>query len=236
MAVLLFGGVANTLFLGLQLYIWIILFMGIALVGSYFAWYFLFWLPLQPFWGLFHARMRKESAAFTFDKNLDFVLKSEKKAKLIFDETVIEAKKVQKVWDHSPSGIMGVTSVDLIFDAYGEWVDINSPVRQEIDKSVVLWNETNPEDEIHTLLLFSRLLHEGKIQCPVDKDVIIPWLRIRAAMTPKSIGNFAGYIRQLSETIGVESVQNLNNYGILILVACGGVCCLMFASKWLKLM
>ena len=234
MAVLLFGGVMNTLILQLQLYIWCILAMFLMLVGSYFGWYFLFWEKLRPLWGLFHAHMRKESAAFTFDKNLNFVLKSEKKAKLIFDETVGEAKKAQKVWDHSPSGMIGRVQTDLIFDE-GEWTDVSSPNRQEIDKAVVMWNETNPEDEIHTLIMFGHLLQTGKIQCPIDKDIVIPWLRIRAAMTPKSIGNFAGYIRQLSETIGVESVQNLNNYGILILVACGLISVSMFAFKALKL-
>lgn len=208
--------------------------MFLLLVGSYFCWYYLFWLPLAPLHGIFFAHIRKESVAFIFDQNLNFILKSEKKAKLIFDETVEEAKKAQKKWSHAPSGIVGRVSADLLFDA-DRWTEVDSPTRQEIDKAVVLWNETNPEDEIHTLIRFGELLQDGKIQCPVDKVYVVPWLRVRSAMIPKTIGAFAGYCRQLQELLNQEVTTNLNNYGIIVLICCMLICGGMFAFKALKL-
>ena len=139
MPVLLFGGVLNTLALGLQVYYWIILALAIVAVGSYVGWHFLFWEPIFPLHGIFYAHIRKEQAAFVFDTNLNFVLKSEKKAKLIFNETAVQAKKAQKVWDYSPSGMIGRVTTDIIFDN-DRWTELDSPARQEIDKTVTICN------------------------------------------------------------------------------------------------
>jgi hypothetical protein len=235
MPVLLFGGVLNTLALGLQVYYWIILALAIAAVGSYVGWHVLFWSPLKPLWGLFYAAIRHEQVAFTFDSNLNFVLKSEKKAKLIFNETPEQAKKAQKVWDYSPSGMIGKTTADLILDA-DRWTELDSPARQEIDKAVTIWNEAHPgTDEIHTLLRFGALLQAGMITCPIDSTITVPWLRIRSAFSPKSMGAFAGYTRQLAKLSEQTKQEDLNKYGIYILVFSLLICIMMIGVKVLKL-
>lgn len=235
MPVLLFGGVLNTLVLGIQIYYWLILVFGIAAVGSYVGWYVLFWSPLKPLWGLFYAAIRHEQVAFTFDSNLNFVLKSEKKAKLIFNETPEQAKKAQKVWDYSPSGMIGKTTADLILDA-DRWTELDSPARQEIDKAVTIWNEAHPgTDEIHTLLRFGALLQSGMITCPIDSTITVPWLRIRSAFAPKSMGAFGGYCRQIAKLSESKKQEDINQYAIWILVFSGAICLMLIAVKALHL-
>jgi len=235
MPVLLFGGVMNTLILQIQLYFWIILALGIAAVGSYVGWYFLFWQPISPLHGIFYAHIRKEQACFVFDNNLNFVLKSEKKGKLIFNETAAAAKKAQKVWDYSPSGMIGKVTTDLIFDG-DRWTELDSPARQEIDKTVTVWNEAHPgTDEIHTLLRFGALLQSGMITCPIDSTVTVPWLRIRSAFAPKSMGAFAGYTRQIAKLSESKKQEDINHHAIWILVFCGAICLMMIAVKALHI-
>ena len=236
MPFLLFNGALNQLVFGLQLYFWVMLALFIGVVASYAAWYVLFWQPLKPLHGHFFAHVRKEFNAFVFNFYLKFVLKSEKEAKLLYNETIKEARLAQPDWEESPSGRMGRVQTDLIFDAH-RWTEIGSPARNEIDKVVEVWNEAEKgKDEIHTLIKFSRYLQEGKIACPIDKTITVPWLRIRAAIfTPKTTGKWQGYIGQLAERLKKDQKSEFMMYGIYVLIFCALICVMMIGTKALHL-
>lgn len=236
MPYLLFNGTLNQLVLGLQAYFWVILALGIATIASFAAWYILFWLPLKPLHGHFTAHVRREFNAFVFNYYLKFILKSEKEAKLLYDETIREARLAQVDWEESPSGRMGRVQTDLIFDA-NRWTEIGSPARNEIDKVVQVWNEQQTgKDEIHTLLKFSKYLQEGKITCPIDKTVTVPWLRMRAAIfTPKTTGKWQGYIGQLAELLKKSDKTDFTMYGVYILIFCGLICGMMIVTRAMHL-
>ena len=237
MPYLFFGGMMNTLVLGIQMYLWIMLLGILGIVITNVAFYVFFWAPLKPLHGLFTSYQRKENAAFTFDENLNFVLKSEKKAKLLYDETIAEAKKAQPDWEQSAAGLIGRVSTELIFDPYG-WTDVTSEARKEIDNTVEIWNasHTDGKDTIHTLLKFSRLLHEGAITAPIDKNFRVSWLRIYSAFPQLRLKSaWAGYLRQLAQQLLDDKKKDFTNMGIYLLLFCGIVDTMLIATGALGL-
>ena len=236
---LLFNGAMNNTVFGLQVYFWIILAMFIITVTTYAVWWFFFWMPLTPLHGHFKAHISKINSAFVFDEHLNFDLRSEKRAKLIFDETVKEAKEAQRDWHVAPSGLIGKVLTDLIFDG-GRWTDLTSPERDEIERIADLWNETNPSDEIHTLMKFRRYLEQGKFAAMGVKEIVQPtynvsWLRIDKAIPKDHIQPmWDGYLRQLSERMNKDDSGNMSIYAYLVLGISALICIGMLAIKFLK--
>lgn len=224
---LLFDGAMNRTFLGLQAYIWVMLLFFILAVGSYVVWYFFFWAPLKPVHGHFIAHTRKINSALTFDENLNFLMQSEKKAKLIFDITVKEAKKLQKDWEYAPSGLIGKVLCDLVFDG-GGWTKLDSPVRAIIERVAATYNDTHPDDMIMTLGKFHKRLTEGKLSgiegvSEIPTTYRVPWARIDAAI-PRDHEQpmWDGYLRQLARQKDNEENNPDNKYlGYLIII--GGI-------------
>jgi hypothetical protein len=241
MSYLLFDGVFNKAAMGLPIYIWILLILLLFAVFSCVLWYVLFWMPLKPLHGLFEAYMKKQFVAFVFDYNLKFILKSERNAKLLYDESIGAAKKAQPDWDDAPSGRIGKVQTDLIFDG-DRWTEIGSPARKEIDACVQVWNEAQEyktereKDEIHTLIKFARYLHEGKVACNIRKEIIVPWIRIKSSLVTKSRGQWAGYIRQLANDMQAVDKSDYTMFGVYILVFCGFICIALILTKVLHLM
>lgn len=162
MQYLLFDGLLNQTFLGLPFYIWVILALFLVSVTTYCLWLFFFWLPLKPVHGHFISHISHINSALVFDDTLKFDMRSEKKAKLIFDESIAASREQQRDWDYAPSGLIGRVQNDLIFDG-GKWTDLKSPVRAEIERIAETHNEGNPNDEIHTLDKFYRYAIAGKL-------------------------------------------------------------------------
>jgi len=233
---LLMDGIFNNTFLGLQLYIWVMLALFLLGVGTYAVWYFFFWVPLTPVHGHFTAHVSKINSALTFDENLNFVMRSEKKSKLIFDEKVSEARERQKDWEVAPSGLIGRVLNDLIFDG-GKWTDLNSPVRAEIERIAAGYNELNPDDEIHTLEKFYRRLCEEKLgPCPTIKRTYkVDWKRIDFAIPPDHVQTqWDGYLGQLARKMNEDVATDMSMYAYLILGISGLICLGMLVIKFLK--
>ena len=154
------------------------------------------------------------------------------------DYSVHTAKLLQGDWDEYPLVTIGQTPSELIFDAY-HWTDARSVDREQIAKCVDIYNETNPNDEIHSLSKFYRYatMKQPKIVCPgVKLTVTVPWVRVDAAFPLKRYkASWAGFLRQMAEDLAGKMQGDINRFAILI--ACLGVviCILMFIGKWLHL-
>lgn len=226
----------NTLFLGLQAYIWLMLALFILGVGTNVVWYFFFWSPLKPVHGHFAAHISHINSAFTFDENLRFSLHSEKRAKLIFDTTIKTAKTLQKDWDVAPCGLIGRVLNDLIFDG-GKWLDLESPVRAEIERVAAVYNEANPDDQIMTLGKFWKRLAAGSLgeQPDIPKYYVVPWKRIDLAIPKDHIQPmWDGYLRQLARQKDNDANAEYGMYGYIILGVSGLICLGMIAVKFLS--
>ncbi len=237
MPYLFFGGAMNQMVMGIQMYFWLMLIGILGIVISNVVFYVFFWAPLKPLHGLFTSYQRKENAAFTFDEHLNFVLKSEKKAKLIYNETIAEAKKAQPDWETSPSGLIGRVSTELIFDPFG-WTDVTSEARKAIDNSVEIYNEAHQDgkDSIHTLLKFSRLLHDGAVSVPIEKNFRVSWLRIYSAFPQLRLKSaWAGYLRQLAQQLLDDKKSDFSNMGLWLLAFCALVDVMLMATGALGL-
>lgn len=232
---LLFDGALNVQYLGLQAYIWIMLVMGIIAVGFYVVWYVFFWAPLKPVHGHFASHLYHTNSAFTFDENLKFTLFSEKKSKLIFDITVKEAKELQKDWDTAPCGLIGRVLNDLIFDG-GGWLDLNAPVRADIERVASVYNEANPDDQIMTLGKFWKHLNAGKLgeQPGIERYYTVPWKRVDMAIPKDHIQPmWDGYLRQLARQKDTEDNKDYGMYGYIILALACVICVGMLGIKFL---
>lgn len=236
---LLFGGALNNTFFGLQIYFWVILAMFLITCISYAVWYFFFWMPLKPLHGHFKAHTGGINSAFVFDEHLNFDLRSEKRAKLIFDMTVKEAKERQRDWYTAPSGLIGRVLTDLIFDG-GRWARMDSSEREEIERVAQLWNESNPDDEVLTLIKFHKYLTEGRFEkmgIPVNlkPTYTVSWLRIDKAIPQgRKQSSWDGYLRQLAKKINEGETTDYNMYAYIILGMTAMICAGMLLLKFLK--
>lgn len=232
----LFDGLLNQTFLGLQFYIWLMLALFLLCAGTYAVWYFFFWMPLTPAHGHFLSHIYHTNSALTFDEHLNFVMRSEKKAKLIFDMTVKEAKELQKDWDYAPSGLIGRVLDDLIFDA-GGWLKLDSPVRAEIERVASVYNDANPDDQIMTLGKFYRRLSEGKLgACPdIPRTFTVNWRRIDFAIPKDHVAPmWDGFLRQFAHTLHEVNNSDYTNYGYIILGGSILISLGMIAVSYLK--
>ena len=236
---LLFDGALNTAILGLPAYIWLMLVLLIFTVGSYALWYFFFWLPLKPVQGHFISHFNKTNSALTFDEHLNFVMKSEKKAKLIFDITTKDAKELQKDWDYAPSGLIGKVLCDLMF-VTNDWNKIGSPTRVAIESIAAAYNETHDDDQVMTLEKFYKRLMEGAFNgyegvLDIKTTYRVNWRRIDFAIPKDHIQPmWDGYLRQLAKMINEDTNAGSAGFGYVILGGSVLISLAMLALKFLS--
>lgn len=229
------GGIFSGMFFGVQIYFWLFLIAAIAIITSHLLWWGLFWLPLHPFYGLHTARKNKTNAAVIFDLQLIYELISEKDAKLVYPETVEQAREYQKTWDEAPCAIISGVPTDLVLDS-DNWTRSKSPQRRQIEQCIDFWNENHPEDEIHSLSKFQKKLLLGHIICPADvkKTTTVSWLRIDSAFPlARAEAAWAGYKRLLATLLTKEEqAGDTGKYFFYILGFSAVICLLMFLMKF----
>jgi hypothetical protein len=229
----LFGGLFNLVLLGIPVWIWVLLFMVLILVFSNAYWFFMFWSPLKPLHGLWTASWNKLDAALLSDINLNLKLVSEKYSKVIFDETLTEAKNSEQDWKEITSGQIGIVGTDIIIDI-GKWTNPNSEERYIIEETADKWNMEHPDDQIHSFYKFTNYVMEGKIKLDIKTTETIDWIRIESAF-PKTrkTASYAGYIRQLAEKLDKEERAKFDNIAIYLIVGSVSVSILLILSKFI---
>jgi hypothetical protein len=116
----------------------------------------------------------------------------------------------------------GGIEVDLIFD-FDQWIYDNppSPQRLEMIRVTDMWNESNPQDEIYTVMKFQTYLIEGKFDGMYNPDILkktvrIPWARIKAAFPTKG-ATTPGYERQRAKEMEDEQDGDLRGYTLPVI-------------------
>lgn len=236
---LLFGGALNTVFLGLPAYLWLMLALVLVIGATFVIWFFFFWEPLKPVHGHFTAHLHKINSALTFDEHLNFVMISEKKAKLIFDASIKEAKELQKDWDYAPSGLIGKVLCDLVFSA-NDWTRIGSPTRLAIERVASVYNDTHEDDRVMTLDKFHKYLVGHKFDgiegiSEIKPYYTVNWRRIDFAIPEDHIQPmWDGYLRQLARMIDEDMNASSVTYGYIILGGSILICLGMLAIRFLS--
>ena len=213
----IFNGMFNTVMLGLPTYWWAII-LGFLLLGmSNLMWYNLFWKPLAPFHGLYKAYTTQKDAAFLGNLNNSLKLVSEQEAKVIFNESIDEAKKGERDWADTISGQIGVVGTDIILDT-DNWTKRTTDEHYRIEELADAWNIEHPDDQVRSYSKFVRYIENGNIECDIPSFVVIDWTRIENALPRERLKSaFAGYVRQLAERMDDAELNKLNNVGMWML-------------------
>lgn len=257
-----FGGWFNTAFWGTPLYVF---FIPIALLMYFVAWAYwahLRWDMMAPFHGLYVAMMGHSEVIFKTDLNLNFILKSEAGACLVFekdrynalvehkykwltniskklrpvDQSTDFAKYLQGSWETKPVVNIGSIASSILLDTFG-WTKEVSPERVAIAKECDFWNETNPNDQIHSLAKAWQYMSEGKIITPpnVKLYVTIPWIRIdNSYSSSRNPAAWGGFLRQLAENLAQQAAKgglNMTWAGVIVFVSCLLISAAMFVMK-----
>jgi hypothetical protein len=257
-----FGGIFNTAFWGTPLYVF---FIPIALLMYFVAWAYwahLRWDMMAPFHGLYVAMTSRSDVIFKTDANLNFILKSEAGACLVFekdrynnlvehkykfltniskklrpvDQSTDFAKYLQGSWETKPVVNIGSIPSSILLDANG-WTKDVSPERVEIAKECDFWNETNQNDQIHSLAKAWKYMNNGNIIKPknVELYINVPWVRIdNAYSSSRNPASWGGFLRQLAETLAKsEGAKGLNMTwaGIAVFVVSIAISAMMFVMK-----
>lgn len=229
----LFNGMFNTLIMGLPGWIWAALLVGMILIFSNAYWWFLFWNPLKPLQGLWHANWNKTDAAILSDVNLNLKLVSEKFSKVIFNESITDAKKGEEDWKDITSGQIGITGTDIIMDL-GKWTSKTSEERYIIEEAADKWNIKNPNDQVHSFSKFIEYVSKKKIEVDIKTSVLIDWIRIESAFPKmRKKAAYAGYIRQLAEKFDKEEKMKMDGIALYIIIAGVVVSVLFIIGKFL---
>lgn len=258
------GGWFNTSVFGFPLYMLFFPISGIIFILSYVLWVKMKWGLMTPFHGLWVAMNGNSDVVFKTDLNLNFVLKSEYGARVIFDReryisiaidnslrsrirkrfrpgdpSVSVAKLLQGGWDSTPIVNIGSVPASILLDANG-WTKEDSQERIAIAKECDFWNETNPEDQVHELQKAWKYMKEGKIVTPkgVNLYVTIPWIRVDNAY-PKSrnSASWGGFIRQIAENIqngNYKSGLSMTWAGGLVFIVSIVISAMMFLLKFMS--
>jgi len=228
-----FGGMFNTAFWGTPLYVF---FIPVALLMYFVAWAYwahLRWDMMAPFHGLYVAMTSHSDVIFKTDINLNFVLKSESGACLVFekdrynalvehkykfltsiskklkpvDQSTDFAKFLQGSWETKPVVNIGSIPSSILLDANG-WTKDVSPERAAIAKECDIWNEINSDDQIHSLAKAWQYMSEEKIPTPINVKlyVDVPWVRIdNAYSSSRNPASWGGFVRQLADILSREA-------------------------------
>ncbi len=228
-----FGGMFNTAFWGTPLYVF---FIPVALLMYFVAWAYwahLRWDMMAPFHGLYVAMTSRSDVIFKTDSDLNFILKSESGACLVFekdrynalvehkykwltsiskklrpvDQSTDFAKFLQGSWETKKVVNIGSIAASILLDANG-WTKDVSPERVAIAKECDIHNEMNPNDQIHSLAKAWRYMDDGKIITPpnVKLYINVPWVRIdNAYSSSRNSAAWGGFLRQLAETLSRDA-------------------------------
>ena len=224
-----FGGFFNTSYWNTPLYIFFIPVAVLLYFVAYAFWVHFQWNMMSPFHGLWVAMVGHSGVVFKTDLDLNFILKSEAGAKLVFekerynniatdtskflnrirmkirptDQSVDVAKFLQGSWDSKSLVNIGSIPASILLDANG-WTRDLSPERTAIALECDKWNDANPTDQIHNLSKAWEYMERGIIEKPKDVElyVTIPWVRIDNAYPSKRFqAATGGFIRQIAENI-----------------------------------
>ena len=230
-----FGGIFNTSFWGVPLYIF---FVPLAMLAYFCAWAYwahLQWDLMAPFHGLWIALQGHSEVIFKTDLNLNFILKSERGASLVFDHTrydsLVEhkfkiltsisrklrpvdqsvdfANFLQGSWESKPIVNVGSVPASVLLDANG-WTKDVSPERTAIAEECDKFNDLNQNDQIHSLAKAWDYMDKGILDTPknVKLYVTIPWVRVdNAYPKERNASSWGGFVRQLAEVIASHGLD-----------------------------
>lgn len=237
---LFLNGIFNLTYFGIPYYAWIIVFMLIveAIVGALF--YFFFWLRLKPYHGVFWSHVKKMGGSFVFDENMHFDLITERSSKVIFNETFAEAQDAEGDHTEAPAATVGKVRMDFIFDP-DKWTYPNSNQHKIIEDIAEDWNARNENDQIRTLVKFSRYLAQGKLDSGyseqlsrLKRTVFVPWSRIRMMYREREESDIEGFTLSLSKLLFELENKSYNQYGFMFLVLFGIIDIAIIAAHFIK--
>ena len=217
------GGIFNRMFLGIPYYLWIIVALFLVGILIIAIWYFFFWFRLKPYHGIFWSHIRKTGASNVFDENMHFDLITERSSKVIFNETFAQAQEAEEDKTEAPTATLGSVRMDFVFDP-DKWTYPNSYQHKIIEDIAERYSIANPDDQVRTLLKFSRYLDEGKFDAVFAEELkhlkrsyLVSWSRIKMMYRDREESGTFGFIMSLAQTIKEIQNESLNKYGLLIL-------------------
>ena len=135
------------------------------------------------------------------------------------------AKKLQNnEWDDSPSVTSGGILIDMILDA-DSWSVKGSKQHKIIERTAELWNETNPDDQIHSYVKLQRYFNLNIIPIPdgISHRNIVSWSRMDSGCPTNIFGaSQAGAKRQEAKNAEDEGNNPFGKYYIPLAVAAFG--------------
>jgi hypothetical protein len=235
---LLFGGILNVAIFGFPIWFWIAFLASLAIGISNFLWWWFFWLPLEPLHGHYFAYRKGVNSALVMDENINLKLVTEGQAKNIFNESVEEAKDLQRDWDEYPAGHIGTVHTDLIFDAK-HWTSPKSRYSDIIESMAMEWNDHHEDDQIRTYGKLIKYIQDGKITPPPDfeYEITVPWNRIKSQYPDvRKPAVKDGYVRQMANKMEQQDKKQLStNIPLMVLIFGGFLCAMMWVAKALHL-
>ena len=221
--IIYFGGILNRMYFTIPVYLWMVvfaIFLGIAIIV---LWYFFFWLKLKPYKGVLACTIFKLGASFVFDDNMLFDFITDRSSKVIFNETFKQAQEAENDNTRAPAATIGKVHTDFIFDP-DKWTYPTSYQHKIIEDIAERWNSVYPDDQVRTLVKFSRYMHEGRFDehfstelSHLKQQYIVPWARIRMMYKDREESGTFGFVMTLANTIKNIEQQGYNQYALLIL-------------------
>jgi len=230
------AGIFNRTVFGVPYFMWIII--GMFIVGIMVAalWYFFFWYKLTPYHGLFWATLKKMGLSFVFDENMSMDLITDRSSKVIFAETFAEAQQAENDNTKTPTATLGKVHADFVFDP-DKWTYPNSYQHKVIEDIAERWNNVNPEDQVRTLIKFSRYASEGRFDEHYAEELkhlkltyTVPWSRIRMMYKDREESGSFGFIMSLANTIREIEQASYNQYAIIVLGMFAGLDVMYFIA------
>ena len=237
---LFFGGALNRTFLGIPYYGWVMVFLLIAELLVVSCWIFFFWWKLKPYHGLLWATLKKTGASMIFDYFMHFELITERSGKVIFAEPFKQAQEAENDRTEAPAASLGKVNIDFVFDI-DKWTYPNSQAHRVIEDIAITHNDLHPDDQVRTLIKFSRYLYDGKFDGPeyadytkqLRKYIYVPWSRIKMMYKERDESDTFGFVISLAKTIEKMEQESLNKYAMIFLGFFGILDLLIIAGHFL---
>jgi hypothetical protein len=135
-------------------------------------------------------------------------------------------------WERSPSAVCGGVPLDIIIDT-DNWTLRKSEQHKAIERCCLLWNESNPDDQIHSYSKFQKKLLAKEIQCPgIKQDHVVSWTRVDAGF-PMDLeeSDWAGKRRQMAEQEFNQDAISKNKMALYVLLAGVGLAFMIVAIR-----
>lgn len=149
------------------------------------------------------------------------------------------AKKLQNYeWEKYSSVTLGGIHTDMILDA-DRWTIRDSPQHKIIESQCDVWNDANPDDQIHAYSKYMKYILDGKMPCPdgVQSHIVVPWSRIDSAFPVESGDNEdAGAVRQFAREMEEQENNQLSKFYMPILAGGFGIILMILASRVIGLL